>query len=436
VLVSLGFRAWHVMSRRPQIVITGVGVVSPIGIGADAFWHAIESQCSGIAQPIPPRRADLPVTAAGEVRDFDPKEYVRPRKSLKVMSRDSQFAVAAADMACAQAGVTVDTLDTERLGVVLGADRIRYTIDEIAPAYAACLVDGRFDASLWPTRGAEATYPLGLLKVLPNMPACHVSIVRDARGPNNTIQQAEISSLLAVAEAARVLERGAADMMITGGTSSRLHVLDWVRSYMTDRLSRRACDPAAACRPFDALRDGTVRGEGAAALILESRHHAEARGAAILGQILGCGASYVPTHNGHPAAGASLHRAIQSALADADITARDVGHVNAHGLSTVEDDAAEASVLAELLPDVPVTAPKSYFGNLLAGTGAVELLASLLALARGRIPATLNYEEPDPACPIRVVHGRPMDCASPIALIVNMTSIGQAAALVLGGPGA
>jgi 3-oxoacyl-[acyl-carrier-protein] synthase II len=417
--------------QREQVVITGLGVVSPIGIGRASFWQSLLSGTSGVGYITQFDASSLPVAIAAEVRDFDPKRFVRPRKNLKVMARDTQFAMAAVELACEDARLDASQVDPDRCGVVFGADRIRNELDEIASTYRACLEANRFDFRRWPTAGAEATYPLLMLKNLPNMLASHISIAKDARGPNNTICSAEVSGLLAVAEAASIIARGVADVVFVGASASRFHPLDWVRSCMIDALSRRRDSPQAASRPFDQDRDGQVRGEGAAALVLESRNHALRRGAAMLAQVAGWGAGFDTGTNGSSKAALGICFAIQSALRQAGLEASAIGHVNAHGLSTVVDDRREAAALASILPEVPVFAPKSYFGNLGAASGAVELAASVLAIAQGVVPMSLNCERPDPQCPVSVIRDGPCWSRAATAIVVNRTTSGQAAAVLI-----
>lgn len=419
------------MSRESEVVVTGIGVVSPIGIGLEPFWSALCEGRSGVDRITSFDASALPVQIAAEVRNFDGKEFVRPRKSLKVMSRDMQFAVAAAGMAQQHAGLSPENVDPDRVGVVMGTDSIRTSVDEMALGYRRAVVNGEFHYDIWAGECIWDGYPLGMLKNLPNMPACHISIAQDARGPNNTIQQAEASSLLAISEAAGVIERGVADVMLAGASSSRLHPLDWIKSCLSEQLSPGGEDPRRASRPFDAMRDGLVRGEGAAVFILESRRHAQARGARILARILGRASACEPRLNGTPVSGDGLRRAMAWALDRAALTPADVGHVNAHGLSTVDGDAGEARAIRELLGDVPVTALKSYFGNLYAAAGAVEMAASVLSLEQGLVPPTLNYQRPDQACPIQVVQDGPLSGTRPTCLLVNQTTIGQAAALLI-----
>ena len=423
-----------ILSSR-DIVITGIGVTSPIGIGYEAFRRALDAGQSGVHRLEPyADDATIPVRIGAEVVDFDPKQFVTPRKSLKVMSRSIQLAFAAAQMAAQQAGLstTLAEVSPDRVGVVFGADMIQIEPDELISAFRHCLAEEEFDYERWDERALSEMYPLWMLKYLPNMPACHVAIAQDARGPNNTIVLAEASSLLAIAEATRVIERGQADAMIVGGTGSRLHPLTWIfRDNVM--LSPRHEQPAAVSRPFDAGRDGMVYGEGAAAFILESRGHAAARGAKPLARILSFGSAFEACTPGQPFHGTAIRASIKQALRGARFEPADIGHVNAHGLSTIEHDRAEALAIRDTMGDAPVTAPKSFFGNLGAGSGAVELVATLLAFETGRIPYTLNYEQADPSCPLNIVRDTAQPSNKPTALALNQTSMGQAVAMVLEG---
>jgi 3-oxoacyl-[acyl-carrier-protein] synthase II len=420
------------MALTREIVITGAGVVSPIGIGPDRFWQSLCDGRSGVRRVAVFEACQRPAMGA-EVCDFDPKQYVRPRKSLKVMSRDIQLAFAAADMAYADSGLAARPLDPERVGVVFGADMIACELPELAAAYRPCIRDGHFDSSLWAARAMPELYPLWMLKYLPNMPACHIGITEDVRGPNNTIVMSEVSSLAAITEAARVIERGQADAIITGGVSSRVHPMIWVHQQEL-QYSQRADDPAAACRPFDARRDGMINGEGSAAFVLESRTGAEARGAKIYARVLGFASTFEPRRNGQPLRGLAIRNAVRQTLAAAGVRPDQVSYVNAHGMSTTHDDQIEAQAIRDTLGDVPVTAPKSYFGNLGAGAGAVELMASVLGFPGGSAPPTLNYEYPDPQCPVNVVHGGPLSRPGPIVLKLSHSISGQSVALLLGAP--
>jgi len=421
------------MSQAREVVITGLGVVSPIGVGREAFWSSLVDGRSGVRPLVPFDAGDFAVRFGAQVTDFDGKKFVTQRKSLKVMSRDIQLGYAAAQMAYQDAGLTPELIDPDRMGVVFGADMIRIDPQEMTDAFRACTTDGKFNFEQWGERALGEMFPLWMLKYLPNMPACHIAIAHDARGPNNSITLTEVSSLLALAESMRVIESGKADVIIAGGTGSRIHPMSWL--WLDKRqISHRSEDPAAASRPFELGRDGMVYGEGSAAYIVENRQHAEARGANILARVLGYSSTFEPGRNGKPPQGVATRTAIRNVLASARLTPADIGHVNAHGLSTVEQDRTEAQAIRDELGDVPVTAPKSFFGNLGAGTGAVEMAASLLSFSKGQVPFTLNYDRPDPQCPIEVIHGRPHSSNKQTALLLNQATMGQSVAVVLAGP--
>ena len=421
------------MVQAREVVITGLGLVTPIGIGKDTFWSALLENRSGVGPLSRSGSQSLPAPFGAELRQFEPKQYVRPRKNLKVMCREVQIGFAAAQLAVEDAGLAPNVIDPERLGVVFGADQLYSDIPDLEAVYRSCIVDGRFDYQRWGDRAMSEIHPLWMLKYLPNMPACHIGIAHDARGPNNSITHAEVSSLLALSEGAAVIQRGHADAMIVGGTGSRLNLMGMLSR--GDRfLSHRDNDPAGASRPFDQSRDGMVNGEGSAAYVIESRICAEKRGARVLARVLGHGNGFAAGSNGSSGPAAAIGRAMRQALRSARISPAAVGHVNAAGLSTVEDDIAEAQAIHDLLGKVPVTAPTSYFGHLGAGAGAVEMAVSVLGMLQGRIPPTLNYQNPDPRCPVQVIHGRPLQSEQPVAMLLNHTRTGQAAAAILAGP--
>ena len=419
----------------PRVVVTGVGVVSPIGIGVDSFWQNLIAGRSGIAALSAFPAGDLPSKLAAEVRDFDPLEHIYQRKFLKVMSRDIQLGVAGASMAMKDSKLNRGDVDPERLGVEFGAGHISTTPEELADAaqHMQLMAEGQ-TFSKWAEDGLGQIAPLWLLKQLPNMPACHVAIEHDARGPNNTITSCESSALLALAEGVRAIERDAADVMIVGACSSYIHPLEIARLNLYESLSR-GDDPTHACRPFDLHRDGTVAGEGAAAFVIERYEPAISRGAPIYCEILGVGAGCDGRDVANRANGLGLARAIQSALRQSELSARDLGHINAHGKGTRRDDVAEArayhTALGMVAESIPVTALKSYFGHFDAGAGAVELAGSMLAMRYGRLPMTLNYRTPDPLCPLNIVRDEPLDITNSVALSVNRTRMGQSAAAVI-----
>lgn len=418
----------------PRVVITGVGVVSPIGIGLGTFWKNLLNGRSGIDYLRAFPNMDLPTKLGAEVRDFDPLDYIQHKKMLKVMSRDIQLGVSAASMAMTDSRLATAGIDPERLGVEFGAGHIAFNPAELAEAAAACVDHDEFEFKRWGEGTMGQIAPLWLLKHLPNMSACHVAIEHDARGPNNTITCRDASALLALDEAVRVIQRGAADAMIVGASSSSVHPVDITRLNLYDHLSHREDDPQRACRPFDMDRDGLIVGEGAACFVIESYQHAVARGADIYAEILAVASGSDGAKSTTQPSGRGIVCAVQAALKKAQIDPREIGHINAHGKSTVEDDWVEArayhQALGSAAEDIPVTALKSYFGQFDAGSGAVELAGSVLALRHGVLPMTLNYETPDPNCRVNVVHTEPHRLRSPIAMSVNRTNIGQSAATI------
>lgn len=422
-------------SRRA--VLTGIGVLSPIGQDPDAFWQSLISGRSGIRPLSAFDTAGLPVHFAGDVPEFDAKKYIpkeekEARKSLKVMARPIQMAVAAAQLALTDGAVDKKKLDPTRFGVEFGAGMIATELEELAPAAQLCsnCQPGVVDMEKWGDQGLPNIPPLWMLKYLPNMLACHVSIIHNAQGPNNTITQSDVAGLLAMGEAFRIIGRDQADLFLVGGAESRLNPLSMVHNSLVMALSRRNEAPERACRPFDRGRDGLVLGEGGTVLVLEELEHARRRGARIYAEMAGFGSAF-----DRGMTGSGLARAIRAALNDAGIGPEEIDHVNAHGCSTVPGDAFEARGLQEVFGNcpepVPVTAVKSFIGNLGGGASTTELAGSVLALQRGAVPATLNYEEPDPNCPLAVVAGSPRPVKKPFALKVSFTDLGQCAALVL-----
>lgn len=417
------------MAFTRDIVITGFGVVSPIGIGLAPFRASLESGQSGIREITRFDVNYLHVNFGGELLDFDGKDYVKPRKAIKLMARPLQTSFAAAELAVAHSGLAPNSIPPDRFGVVLGSEMMYLEVDELIESYRTCVADFQMQWGKWYPAAAENLNPLWMLRYLPNMPACHIGIAHDARAHNNTIACGDASPLLAIGEAMHAIERGHADVMIAGGVGQRINLNPLIRRIGND-LSQRRDNPMAASRPFDADRDGQVNGEGSAIFVLETREHAEQRGAKIFARLVGFGSSFQTPVGGTMAPDGVAH-SIRAALQSAGLNAADIGHVNAHGLSTVPDDITEATAIRSILGDVPVTALKSYFGNLGAGGGAVELAGSLLDLAAGIVPRTLNYERPDPRCPVNVVHGQPLTGCKPVVLKLSQSSTGQTAALVV-----
>ena len=419
-------------SSSRRAVLTGIGLLTPIGLDVDSFWQSLQSGRSGIRPFQSFDASGLPVQFGGELADFDAKKYIdkKERKNLKMMARTIQLAVAAAQLAIDDSGVDKQQLDLSRFGVEFGAGLIATELEEMADAarISSNCQPGSVDLEKWGEQGLARMPPLWMLKYLPNMLACQVSILHNAQGPNNTITETDVASLLALGEAYRIISRDQADFFLVGGSDSKVNPLSLVRQCLFQPLSLRGDRPEKACRPFDRHRDGLVIGEGAGVLALEELEHARRRGARIYGEVVGFGASFDRARSG-----AGLARAVRSAMREAGIGPEEVDHVNANGFSTLDADVWEArglnEIFGDLRPAVPVFAAKSYFGNLGAAGSTTELAASLLAFKNGQLPATLNYEEPDPACPVSVAAvTRPVE--QPYVVKVSFTDMGQCAAVV------
>ncbi|HZN37123.1 MAG TPA: beta-ketoacyl-[acyl-carrier-protein] synthase family protein [Pirellulaceae bacterium] len=418
------------MPQPREVVITGLGVVSPVGVGREAFWQALEAGTSGVDWLPETKGLDLPFRYAARIKDFDAKQYVQPRKTIKVMCPEIQSAYAAAAMAVEDGGLAKGAVDPDRMGVVLGSETLYGDLDELVECYRHCAPEGQFHMAKWGEFAFKDLFPLWMLKYLPNMAACHISIAHDARGPNNSIVEGGASSLLAVGEAAAAIERGHADAMLAGGSGSAT-AFSCMPFRGWEQLATWQGEPAAASRPFDARRTGLVPGAAAGVLLLEAREAAQARGAKILARLASWSSRYEPPVSRVQPGQRAIRQSIEAALALAKMRPADIGHVNAHACSSIAGDRAEAQAIAAALGDVPVTALKSYFGDCAAGSGAVELIGSVLGLVHGRVPRTLNYEEPDPECPVNVVAGSPAPVKQPTAIALNHSVTGQAAAVII-----
>jgi 3-oxoacyl-[acyl-carrier-protein] synthase II len=421
------------------VVVTGLGVVAPNGIGKEAFWSACVHGNSGV-RPI--RSFDAsghPVKIAAEVPDFDLAPYVPGphRKSTKIMGRAARFAVAAAGLAMQDADIRMDREDPDRVGVVMGAGVIPMDLPEVAPLIAgACGEDGRLHIDRLGKRGREALFPLWILKYLPNMTAAHISLIHGAQGPNSTITTACSAGTQAVGEAFRLIGRGDADVMLAGGSDSRIDPLLMLAYNALGALSPADRLPEQVSRPFDGQRDGFVLGEGAGVLILEELERAKKRGATIYAEVLGLGSSfdaYAVTKPDPTAGGAA--RAIRWALEEARVDPLDVDYINAHGTSTRLNDQMETMAVKRVFNGaagaLPLSSIKSMIGHLIGAAGAVEAVALSLTLSDGVLPPTINQTTPDPECDLDYVPNSAREVPARVAVSTSFGFGGQNAALVM-----
>jgi 3-oxoacyl-[acyl-carrier-protein] synthase II len=390
-----------------RVVVTGIGVISPIGIGAKVFWENLLAGKSGVKRISEFDPSGFPCQIGGEVPpykigDFVPKSY---RKATKVMARDIELAVIAADDAMKDAGLKTkaytDTpeIKSERFGCNIGAGLINAELEELTGAMHVAREGNKLDMHKWGRDGMQQLTPLWLLKYLPNMLACHVTIIHQLKGPSNTITCADASSHLAIGEAFRTIQRGKADLAVCGGAETKVNPMGMVRHGLLKRLNETNNDtPEQAVRPFDADAAGTVHGAGGGLLILEELGHATARGAKIYAELVGFGASQdahniiEPDPSGH-----SYGRAIGKALADANIPPAGVDLLIPCGMGIAKFDRAELNGLTSVfgvgLERVAMAPIKAQLGNLAAGSGA-EVAAALMSIRDRKIPPAVNTRKP------------------------------------------
>jgi 3-oxoacyl-[acyl-carrier-protein] synthase II len=436
------------LKPHQRVVITGLGVVCPLGRDLDTLWNSIVARTSGISKLdcLPENGLNVPFGGEskcfnGDIDNFGPLEKSLQRsikKNQKVMCREIEMGVAACQLALSHSGLgDPGTRNPERTGIVFGSDYIVTRPEEFADGVTACFQEvSQFEMSRWPTEGRPKVNPLWLLKYLPNMPASHVAIYNDLRGPSNSVTIREASSAASITEAVATIRRGVADVMLAGATGSRLEPLRALHFAVSEKLASPRALPSEMSRPFDRDRDGAVLGEGAGALVLESLEHAMARGAKIWGEIVAGFGSAVGQWSSQPrdfiriATRNVLGGLMQKAVDSGHPLKPAAWHIHACGKSEVEADRSEAQGIHDCIPnrDVPVTAAKSFFGNLGAGSAAVEMVASCLALDRQASIPLLNCQHLDSECPISVA-----DSGSPGQAFVSLafSSQGQASGVLI-----
>ena len=379
---------------KRRVVVTGMGAMTPLGESVAEFWEGLVAGRSGVGPMRQADATDYPCQISGEVSDFDPERYIDKREARR-MARFSQLAVAATQEAMRDAGITPESVNGERMGVMLGNGNGGFpTIDESMRV----LVE----------RGGMRMSPFFFPMILPNMAAANLSRTFGAFGPSSTVTTACAASTQSVGEAAEMIKRGAADVMITGGTEAGISQLGLAGFAVMRAPSTRNDDPERASRPFDADRDGFVPSEGAGILIVESLEHALRRDARVLAELIGYAASSDGHHQFQPDDdGAGAARAIRWALDDAGVGPQQVDYINAHGTSTPLNDASETLAIKRVFGDfayrVPISSTKSMIGHALGGAGGMEAVACVQSIRTGTLHPTINYTTPDPACDLDYV---------------------------------
>ncbi len=377
------------MSKR--IVVTGLGIVSPIGNNVESYWNALRSGTSGIARITAFDVTDYPSQIAGEVKDLDFTKYVEP-KEVKRTDRDILLACAASEEAVRDSGLDLKAVDLERCGVIIGSG-----IGGIATL--------ENEHTKLMNRGPSRVSPFLIPMMIPDMAAGMVSMKYGFKGPNYCTVSACASSAHALGDAMLVMRADMMDVAIVGGTEATVSPISFAGFCSMKALSTRNDVPHKASSPFDAKRDGFVMGEGAAIVVLETLEHAQARGARIYAELVGYGASGDAYHLSAPAPeGEGARRAMQMAMKSAGVVPEQIDYINAHGTSTPLNDKYESqailTAMGEHAHSVAISSTKSMMGHLLGASGAAEFIASIMAIRHGVVPPTINYEDPDPECPL------------------------------------
>ncbi len=407
---------------RRRVVVTGIGCLTPIGIGKEEFWSSLLAGKSGVNYITKFDTTDYPTKIAAEVKDFNPEDYI-DKKEMKKMDRFTQFAVAASKMAMEDAGLNSESLEAERFGVVLGTGI--GGIGTFEEQYQRLL-----------EKGPKRVSPFFIPMLISNIGSGYVSMILGAKGPNTTVVTACASSTNAIGEAFKIIERGAAEVMVTGGMEASITSLSIAGFSTMKAMSTNNEDPQGASRPFDLNRDGFVMGEGSGILVLEELDHALKRGATIYAEMVGYGMSADAYHITAPSPeGEGAARSMLEALGDAGIVPEDIDYINAHGTSTPYNDQFETMAIKRVFQDhayqLCVSSTKSMTGHLLGAAGSIEAIACIMAIDRGMIPPTINLKDPDPDCDLDYVPNTPREREVNYALSNSLGFGGHNATIII-----
>jgi len=412
-----------------RVVITGMGIVCPLGHAVETVWESVLSGRSGMAKTTIFDASTFPSTFSAEVKDYDFSKYTKNPRFHKHSNRGSGFAIGAAVQACREAGIDVETdkpadgIDRSRLGIYLGAGEGSVDNEVFFKALVKAWngENREMDWGEWAEVAFGEMDAMRELEQEPNMPAAHIAMLTGARGPSRSCLTACAASTQAVGEAMMIIRKGDADVMIAGGAHSMIHPLGLTGFNRLTALSTRNDSPETASRPFSASRDGFVLGEGAAILVLESLTSATKRGVKILAEVIGYGSSsdafrVTDMHE----EGRGPIQAMTWALADAGISYRDVDYINTHGTSTMENDSIETkaikAVFKEKAKSIPASSVKSVLGHLIGAAGAAELITCVLAIRDNIVPPTMNLNDPDPQLDLDYVPNKPRKMQVDVAM--------------------
>lgn len=393
---------------RRRVVVTGIGMINPMGHDVATVWAGLKEGKSGVAKTTLFDASGFPTKISAEVKNWDIADSGEDAEVWRLRGRHTKFAAGAAKQAVSDSGVLDSITDPVRFGIYLGSGEGNQDFATFSKMMSAALVDGQYDATKFIAAGLELLDPAMELEQEPNMPAAHLATMFNAQGPNLNCLTACAASSQAVGEATEIIRRGDADVMLSGGTHSMIHPFGVTGFNLLTALSESNDEPTKASRPFDRLRNGFVLGEGSAMVILEELEAAKARGATIYGEVAGYGTTadaYRITDI--PPDGHGGIAAMRMAIADAGLNPSDIDYVNAHGTSTTVNDKVESKACREVFgknaDKTPVSSTKSMMGHLIAAAGVTEMIVCLMAMRDSVLPPTINYENPDPDCDLDYV---------------------------------
>jgi 3-oxoacyl-[acyl-carrier-protein] synthase II len=427
--------------KDKRVVVTGLGLVTPMGLGINPYWEKVKLGESGIGTIRSFDTSAMPVSYAGQVKDdqFEAKKYVRNRKQLKRLSRNGLFAMMATNMAIEDARLSIEELDPHRIGVYLGTTYGQRDMEDKIKILLSSESDtepGTLDTAKYASAFRENVNPVHTLQNITNLVACHIAIAYNCRGPVNTFVTNFVGGAQAIGSACRLIKRGDSDLIFAGGAEALIypqHLLDC--ALFLDLSTNSEGNPARACRPFDKNRDGMVLGEGAGIVILESLEHAAKRQAKIYGEVAGYGISAGHINHVQLQRETSLALSMKNALADAGVKASEVDYVNAHGDSTILGDRLETLAIKKVFSGhayhLPISSTKSMTGHLWSASGPVELITCLLAMGDNIIPPTINYEHPDPHCDLDCVANKAREAEINLVMSNSVGLFGQSASLII-----
>ncbi len=422
---------------RRRVVVTGIGMINPMGHDVATVWAGLRESKSGVGLTTLFDASGFPTKISAEVKGWDITDTGEPADVWQYRGRHTKFAAGAAKQAVADSGVLDHSFDPVRFGIYLGSGEGNQDFTTFTKMMTAALKGGQYDAAKFVAEGLALLNPIKELEQEPNMPAAHLAGMFNAQGPNFNCLTACAASSQAVGEAVEIIRRGDADIMLAGGTHSMIHPFGVTGFNLLTALSTNNDEPTKASRPFDAKRDGFVLGEGAAMVVLEELEQAQKRGATIYGEVLGYGTTadaYRITDI--PPDGHGGIAAMRMAIADANLDPQQIGYVNAHGTSTQVNDKVETLACKQVFGDyamsVPVSSTKSMMGHLVAAAGVTEMIICLLAIRDSVLPPTINYENPDPNCDLDYVPNFAREAQLDYALNNSLGFGGQNVCLCVG----